>query len=86
MRGRDSFSGEQKAISSWIYMITKRTVALFYRNRRTFSEIPEYIADDTDIEKQMIDAETLDMLADALEELDSRLRDIILLHYYGEKR
>ena len=25
------------------------------------------------------------MLADALEELDSRLRDIILLHYYGEK-
>ena len=43
------------------------------------------MADDTDIEGQTIDAETLDMLADALEQLDVRLRDIILLHYYGEK-
>ena len=29
--------------------------------------------------------ETLDRLADALEMLDERLRDIISLHYYGEK-
>ena len=85
MRGRDSFSGEQKAISSWIYMITKRTVAMYYRNRKAISEIPENMADGTDIEEQTINAETLDMLADALQELDVRLRDIILLHYYGEK-
>ncbi len=85
MRGRDSFSGEPKAVSSWIYMITKRTVALFYRNNRQNYEIPEDMTDDTDIEEQTINAETLDMLADALEKLDMRLRDIILLHYYGGK-
>ena len=43
------------------------------------------MADDTDIEAQTIDAETLDILADALEQLDTRLRDIIILHYYGGK-
>lgn len=85
MRAKESFSGEPKAVSSWIYMITKRTVALFYRNHRAASEIPEDMADGTDIEGQAIDAETLDALADALEQLDVRLRDIIMLHYYGEK-
>ena len=85
MRGRDSFSGEPKAVSSWIYIITKRTVAMFYRNHRQGYEIPEDMADDTDIEAQTIDAETLDILADALEQLDTRLRDIIILHYYGGK-
>ena len=85
MKGRDSFSGEQKAISSWIFMITKRTVAMFYRKNRTGSEIPEDMADDTDIEAQTIEAETLEEIADALELLDERLRDLILLHYYGKK-
>lgn len=85
MRGRDSFSGEPKALSSWIYMITKRTVAMFYRKHRFTGEIPEDMAEGTDIEEQAINAETLDLLADALEQLDMRLRDIIILHYYGEK-
>ncbi len=85
MRAKDSFSGEPKAVSSWIYMITKRTVAMFYRKHRFTGEIPEDMAEGTDIEEQAINAETLDLLADALEQLDMRLRDIIILHYYGEK-
>lgn len=66
-------------------MITKRTVAKFYRSYRPTDEIPEDISDGTDIEQQTIDAETLERLADALEQLEERLRDIILLHYYGDK-
>ena len=85
IRAKDSFSGEPKAVSSWIYMITKRTVAMFYRKHRFTGEIPEDMADGTDIEEQVIESETLDTLADALEKLDTRLRDIIILHYYGEK-
>ena len=85
MRGRESFSGGPKAVSSWVYMITKHTVAMYYRKTRPFGEIPEDMADDTDIEGQTIDTETLDTLADALEQMDIRLRDIIILHYYGEK-
>ena len=85
MRQKERFSGELKALSSWIFVITKRTTAKFYRYHRLTDEIPEEFADDTDIEQQTIDAETLDRLADALEMLDERLRDIISLHYYGEK-
>ena len=85
MRQKERFSGEPKALSSWIFVITKRTVARFYRSYRPTDEIPEDIADDTDIEQQTVDTETLDLLADALEQLEERLRDIILLHYYGDK-
>ena len=83
---KDQFSGEPKAISSWIYMITKHTVAGFYRSFRMSEEIPEETADNTDIEELTANAETLELLADALEQLDERLRDIIILHYYGEKK
>ena len=85
MRQKERFSGEPKALSSWIFVITKRTVAKFYRSYRPTDEIPEDMADDTDIEQQTVEAETLDLLADALEQLEERLRDIILLHYYGNK-
>lgn len=85
MRQKERFSGEPKALSSWIFVITKRTVAKFYRSYRPTDEIPEDMADDTDIEQQTVETETLDLLADALEQLEERLRDIILLHYYGDK-
>lgn len=86
IKQRERFSGEEKAVSSFIFVITKRTVAKYYRTHRISTEIPEGMADETDIEQQTIDAETLDRLADALETLDERLRDIISLHYYGEKK
>ena len=85
MRQKERFSGEPKALSSWIFVITKRTAARSYRYYRPTDEIPEDMSDGTDIEQQTIDAETLERLADALEMLDERLRDIVSLHYYGEK-
>ena len=85
MKARETFSGEPRAISSWIYMITKRTVAMFYRKFRIVDEIPEEMSDGRDIESEVLSREALDNLADALEKLDRRLRDIIILHYYGEK-
>lgn len=84
-REREMFSGEGKALSSWIFVITKRKVAGFYRSYRQTDEIPEELADGSDIEQQAIDAESLERLADALDALDVRLRDIITLHYYGGK-
>ena len=84
-REREMFSGESKALSSWIFVITKRKVVDFYRAYRQTKEIPEELADGTDIEQQTVDAESLEQLADALDALDVRLRDIITLHYYGGK-
>lgn len=84
-REREMFSGEARALSSWIYVITRRKVVGFYRAYRRTEEIPEALTDGTDIEQQTIDAQALEQLADALEALDVRLRDIITLHYYGGK-
>ena len=66
-------------------MITRHTVALFYRKRRISCDFFDDMADDSDMENQIINAETLDILAKAMEKLDTRLRDIIILHYYGGK-
>lgn len=84
-REKEMFSGERKALSSWIFVITKRKVAGFYRSYRQTDEIPRDITDGLDIEQLTIDAESLEQLADALDTLDLRLRDIITLHYYGGK-
>ncbi len=58
---------------------------MFYRKFRIVDEIPEEMSDGRDIESEVLSREALDNLADALEKLDRRLRDIIILHYYGEK-
>lgn len=74
------------AISSRIFLITKSRVIDYYRTKHYNEEIPETITDGIDIEEETINAETLERLADALEQLDERLRDIIVLHYYEEKK
>lgn len=85
MQKQEELAKMPGAISSRIFLVTKSRVIDYYRTHRISGEIPEDIPDDTDIEQETIDAETLDELADALEQLDERLRDIISLHYYGGK-
>ncbi|MBR5091712.1 MAG: sigma-70 family RNA polymerase sigma factor [Ruminiclostridium sp.] len=85
MQKRDELCRMPGVISSRIYLITKSRVIDYYRTRRISCEIPEDTADDTDIEAEVMSAETLGHLADALGQLDERLRDIITLHYYGGK-
>lgn len=74
------------AISSRIFLITKSRVIDYYRTKHYSEEIPETITDGSDIEEETIHTETLERLADALEQLDERLRDIIVLHYYEGKK
>lgn len=81
LQNKDTFSKEPDFVSLRIYMTTKQTVEEHYRNCCDPGEIPS----DTHTEEQTIDAKALDRLADALEQLDLRLRDIIILHYYAGK-
>lgn len=80
LQNKETFSKEPVLVSLRIYMTTKQTVEKYYRDCRAFGEIP-----DTFTEEQTLNAESLDKLADALEQLDLRLRDIIILHYYADK-
>lgn len=80
LQNNETFSKEPVLVSLRIYMTTKQTVEKYYRDRRAFGEIPDAFT-----EEQTLNAESLDKLADALEQLDLRLRDIIILHYYAGK-
>ncbi len=82
----DSFDDSKAAISTWIYTIARNTLIDYYRTRKVYSEVPEEMPTDDSVEEEVCNNETLEMLANALEKLDERERDIIILHYYKNEK
>ena len=78
----DSFDETKASISTWIYRIAQNTVIDYFRTRKVYSEVPEEIAAESEVDDEVLNNETLDALADALSELPERDRDLIILHYY----
>lgn len=81
----DSFDETKASLSTWIYTITRNTLTDYFRTRKVFAEIPETIEDEASVEDELCNAEVLETLANALETLDERERDIIILRYYSGK-
>lgn len=81
-RQLDCFDESRAAVSTWVYAITRNAVIDYYRTRRIQSEVPETLAAGGDMEEAIFRADTLEALAVALEALDERRRDIIILRYY----
>lgn len=81
----DSFDETKASLSTWIFTITRNTLTDYFRTRRVFDEVPEDLPTDSDIEENYCRNEMLDELADALEALPERERDLIILHYYSGK-
>lgn len=81
----DSFDESRASLSTWIYTITRNTLTDWFRTRRTFEEIPETQDDGCSLEDDICNAETLETLATALESLEERERDIIILRFYSGK-
>lgn len=81
----DTFDEEKASLSTWIYTIARNKLTDFYRTRKVFEEVSENETDAASVEDEVCDAETLETLADALETLDERERDIILLRFYSGK-
>ena len=79
----DTYDESKASISTWIYSMTSNTVIDFYRTNHIHSEIPEDLTDEgSSIEDEVLTGETLELLANALEQLPEELRDIIILRYY----
>lgn len=78
----DSFDESKASVSTWVYAITRNAVIDYYRVSRVHSELPETLASGEDLEETLCRADTLEALAAALETLDERRRDIIILRYY----
>ena len=81
----DSFDESKASLSTWIYTITRNSLTDYFRTRKVYAELPETIEDDASVEDEICNAEMLETLADALETLDERERDIIILRFYSGK-
>lgn len=79
----ETFDEAKASLSTWIYHITQNTVTDYYRKRRVFSEISDNATDSESLDDGLINDERLECLADALEKLDERSRNLIILHYYS---
>ena len=79
----DSFDESKASVSTWIYTIAQNTVIDYYRTSKQFSELPEDLAAEGEIDQRIINDERLEQLCRALERLDMRSRDMIILHYYS---
>lgn len=79
----DSFDESKASLSTWIFTIARNTLIDYYRSRKVFEEVPEDIATNSDIEEEACNSETLEELAKALEKLEEREREIVILRYYS---
>ncbi len=78
----DSFDPSKASAGTWLYSITRNTVIDYCRRFHPAEEIPEELSDECRTEDGILESETLEELASALERLPAELTDIIVLHYY----
>jgi len=79
----DRFDESKSSLSTWIFTIARNTLIDYYRTRHVHEEVPEDMALDSNVEEEVLNNEMLEGLAAALERLDERERDLIILHYYS---
>lgn len=79
----DTFDETKASISTWIFTVARNTLTDYFRTRRVHEEIPEDLSEGSSIEEDLCNDEQLETLADALQSLDERERDIIIFHYYN---
>lgn len=82
-RNLEGFDESRASLSTWIYSITRNTVIDYYKKREAqralFDEITEF--EEMPDESPAYEGR-LEDLANALENLSERERDLIILHYY----
>ncbi len=78
----DTFDEGKASVSTWIYRIAQNTVIDFFRTRKVHSEVPETLAVSGETDDELLNDEMLGELADALNKLPERDRDLLILHYY----
>lgn len=79
----DTYDETKAALSTWIFTIARNSVTDHFRTRRVNVELPEEMTEDFSVESEICNNETLETLASALEKLDERERDVIIMHYYA---
>ncbi len=79
---QDSYRGNQKNASSFVFTITRNTVIDFYRTTHTSYELSDILEASSEIEEDILNTEILDQLSLALNKLQDHERGLIVMHYY----
>lgn len=78
----DTYDETKASISTWIYTIARNTLIDYYRSNKDEVELKEEIAIPEEDDEVICTKDNLDKLASCLEKLNSKEKNIILLHYY----
>ena len=81
----DTYDPSKASISTWVFTVTRNTLIDHYRRSRPSEELDENLADDSEVDENLLSQETLSELAGALMALPEQMRDIIVLRYYDGK-
>lgn len=82
-RKLEYYDESRASLSTWIYSITRNTVIDYFKERETQTLSFDAVAGIEEIPDELpADEELLEDLANALEKLSERERDLIILHYY----
>lgn len=81
-RNLESYDRSKASVSTWVFSITRNTVIDFFRRSKPTEELDENIPEDSEVDENLLQRETLQELAAALSRLDSQLRDIVVLRYH----
>lgn len=81
-RALPGYDETRASLSTWIYTITRNTLADFYRTRHPVEPLRESIPAPDDLEERFIKEETLARLTALLNGMRRQERDIIVLRYY----
>lgn len=81
----ENYDDSKSSISTWVFTITRNTVIDHFRKKRPTAELDENLSDDSEVDENLLNQETLSQLAGALMRLPEQLRDLIVLRYYDGK-
>jgi len=85
VRKIDDFDEQKASVSTWVFTITRNTLIDHYRRTKPSEELDENLADETELDEELLSSETLSELADALQHMPEQLRAIVVMRYYDGK-
>ena len=85
LRKQEGYDPKKSAVGTWIFTITRNTLIDYYRRRKPSDELDENMADDQELDEDLLSGETLGELAAALRKLPQQMMDIVVLRYYDGK-
>ncbi len=82
------YDSDKAGVSTWIYTIARNSVIDYYRTHKDADELTDEmsatLSSGEETDAALLNRETLEELAEALQKLSDEERTVIVLHYYEE--